>query len=487
MATIKAFGEPQCEREINRNDFSFDDIFFRETPFNVPALDPDNYLVVGRRGSGKTALTNYFGFQDCIPGAESIVIQSPKIFERLLTILGDQSSTSPDILIPRLTQMWEFFIWEVASRQLMGKQEVNSNSLARLIITLLPKSETETGIDDISEKARKLKSQVLQHVGPKRNLIISIDTLERYDIRDNGLMCGLAALVQTAEDINFNFSSRGVHIKVFIAGEVFPHLHEVTIQNPAKSIRSPVHLLWRPRDLLRLICWRYVKSLTWSRVAKHETFSKTNWDQPNIVLSEVWNKYFGTNLINGRGKEEKTWPYVLRHTQMRPRQLIMLCNRIAEISKEEGTFPAFSRDAVVNGVRATEVDLAKEIISSYSLIYPKLPNIVDCLKGMPMLFRGNELDKRSKETTAFWPDGYSLPQFRDLLCEIGIVGLVRSTGRDGFVSADFSYSLSERLTITPGDTCVIHPMFYYRLSTDCSEGIRVIPFSSEGWSDFVDR
>ena len=43
--------------------------------------------------------------------------------------------------------------------------------------------------------------------------------------------------------------------------EVFPHLKEEVILNPLKSVRNEVYMHWRPKDLMRLISWRFYNYL----------------------------------------------------------------------------------------------------------------------------------------------------------------------------------------------------------------------------------
>ena len=50
------FGEISCEKEVKLLRDSYKDYFFEHTQFNSQALDPDAYLIVGRRGAGSPHL-----------------------------------------------------------------------------------------------------------------------------------------------------------------------------------------------------------------------------------------------------------------------------------------------------------------------------------------------------------------------------------------------------------------------------------------------
>jgi hypothetical protein len=263
-----------------------------------------------------------------------------------------------------------------------------------------------------------------------------------------------------------------------MSGEVFPYLEEEVVQNPLKSVRDPVYLFWRPKDLLRLISWRFYRYLEQHQLLWDESRGKIHWTNHREVFEKMWTPYFGQYVTNSRNLKEHTFSYVLRHTQMRPRQLILLCNSIAQHAMEAGRFPHFSEDDIRVGVKTLETRLAVEIINSFSSLYPQVSTIVDALMKLPMVFTGNELDKRASQSASEWPHGtYSPAKFRRLVAELGIVGRVRNQG-SGYIEADFEYSLRERLPITHRDECVIHPMFYSRFNVDFNTSSRVIPVST---------
>jgi polynucleotide 5'-kinase involved in rRNA processing len=58
------FGEESCEHEFKVLQDEYKRFYYNQSRFNTEALEEDVYLIVGRRGSGKTSLTKYFGFQE---------------------------------------------------------------------------------------------------------------------------------------------------------------------------------------------------------------------------------------------------------------------------------------------------------------------------------------------------------------------------------------------------------------------------------------
>lgn len=299
-------------------------------------------------------------------------------------------------------------------------------------------------------------------------------------------MYALAALIEYAARFNRQYAPKNIHLKVFVAGEVLHYLKENVLQNPLKAVRDPVYLLWRPGDLLRFISWRLYRHLEETGLWDSNK-GDIDWEDYDQVLRNVWIPHFGRSLTNARNQVEDTWPYVLRHTQMRPRQLILLCNAIAKRAVEDGTFPRFEETHIVNGIKDAESDLASEVLNSFSEIYPGADRIVRALMEVPKVFTGNELDKRAHRSSKSWPPGeYDPYRFSQMLAELGIVGRVtrplvtslKDISAVEWIDADFEYATTQRLELTAGDVCVVHPMFYRRLNVKLDSAARVMPFTT---------
>lgn len=490
------FGEADCESEIKLLKQEYSEYFFYETRFNSLSLDPNVFLIVGRRGAGKTALSHFFSFQKQLRNTIAIDVDEPVAFEQMLDKVSKLAMQSREVAIPKIAKIWNLIIWLIIFRELkdhdlrirtaciFGDKNGKLANFIRHTLTMLLNRFLDTEGDLLSELEEILaderidagKTAVLE-LARKKPVIIAFDTLENYAINDDVMMRTTAALIQCGSEFNRDYARNGVHLKIFLMAEIFPYLKEEVVLNTLKFVRHEVYLHWRPKDLMRLISWRLHHYLSAINQLSSES-TQIHWDDYNHVREKMWNPYFGNSLRNGRGMAELSFPFVLRHTQMRPRQLIVLCNAIAERAVREKTFPYFQPDSIVKAVLEGQSALAEEVINSYSSVYPKVGRIVEALSGLPMVFKGNELDKRAPLTASEWPTGeYSPLAFRQLIAELGIVGRARQIDlRAGVVEADFEYSLKTRLPLMVTDYCVIHPMFYQRLNINLKQELRVYPF-----------
>jgi Cdc6-like AAA superfamily ATPase len=493
---ISPFGEADCESELKLLRGEYSKYFFYHTWFNEAALDPNVFLIVGRRGTGKTALSQFFTFQKRFQRTTAIDVDEPVAFEQVLQDIASTSTQSREVAIPRIAKVWSFVIWSIIFRELKdrdtriraacifgdrsGKLSSFIRHALKSLLNRLLQTENDlwNELEDILADDRIQAGQkAVLELARKNPVILSIDTLENYAINDVAMMRAIAALVQFGSDFNRDYGLQGLHLKLFLMGEVFPYLKEEMVLNPLKFIRNVVYLHWRPKDLMRLISWRFYTYL--QAIDQLDPASKViDWDSHEEVLEKLWYPYFGTSLRNRQDLPERTFPYLLRYTQMRPRQLIVLSNAIASRALAEKTFPHFRSKDIVHAIYQRQNDLAEEVFNSYSSIYPKVGRIVEALSGLPMLFKGNELDKRAPLTASEWPSGeYSPLAFRQLVAELGIIGRVRHLDeKAGYVEADFEYSLEGRLPLMVTDLCVIHPMFYRKLNITLDRRLRVYPF-----------
>lgn len=499
---LKPFGESDCESEVDKFGIEgYSDWYFPYSRFNQRALRDDVYLIIGRRGSGKTALSNFFFFQKYIKNTSAIDVDEVAAFQNIFAQLAAKSSMCRSIAIPTLEKVWEYIVWSILFEHYKDKSpliravctigiEGNISRFIRQILELLYKKyigSSKDLLDHIEEVFNgtalvKAKEAVLD-ISRKNPVIISFDTLENYSIDDDHMMLAVSSLIQFTSVFSRKYSEKGIYIKVFMMDEIFPELKTQYILNPLKSIKNEMYLHWRPKDLMRMICWRLSRYFCEMKIQSKATKNPDdiNWDNYKDVLKNYWIPHFGDTVKNGCNLTEETFPYLLRHTQMRPRQLIFLCNSIANIALQSSRFPEFGRPDIVRGIKLAEKSLAEEVLNAYSQIYPGVDRIVNALSGLPSSFKGELLDQRAKQTAAAWPRGeYSPDSFRQLVAKLGIVGRVRQMShKSHIVEADFEYARKDNLVLLVDDMCVVHPMFYRKLNIKTDPNICAYPFPDQ--------
>ena len=75
--------------------------YFNPVPFNAESLDPTRYLIVGRRGCGKSSLSHFFGFQELRPNLRYIEVDEPEVYELVLERMGADAAKSGAVALAR--------------------------------------------------------------------------------------------------------------------------------------------------------------------------------------------------------------------------------------------------------------------------------------------------------------------------------------------------------------------------------------------------
>jgi energy-coupling factor transporter ATP-binding protein EcfA2 len=304
---LNPFGRAACEAEIMElGADKYSTLYFDETPFNDSAQRDETYLVVGRRGSGKTALAQAFSFAMRKSAPLCIEVRRPEDYQQVLAEISKRTSEKREIAVYELRKVWEFVIWQLIAdklpacrhlRQPVKQSDQPSGFVAELIGYVMSFYDDDTPPNEslnlvVGHTDLNAVRDCAIQAARTQPIIIALDTLEQYDLSNQALMHAIAALIEYASEFNLKHVRQNIHLKVFVSGEIFPHLKESVLLAPAKVIRDPVYMLWRPKDLLRLICWRLHCYLKTSQKLE-SSYIEPDWENPDEVLNKVWEPHFG--------------------------------------------------------------------------------------------------------------------------------------------------------------------------------------------------
>src|SRR5262245_54989312 len=108
LTHLEPFGEADCESELKvMGSSEYSKYYFDHTRFNREALSPKVFLIIGRRGAGKTALSQFFSFQQLMPRVTTIEVDEPEAFQQLMSKMAESAASSREVAIPRLVKIWE--------------------------------------------------------------------------------------------------------------------------------------------------------------------------------------------------------------------------------------------------------------------------------------------------------------------------------------------------------------------------------------------
>src|SRR5215813_7928626 len=208
LSDLEPFGQADCESELKvLGSSEYSKYYFDHTRFNREALSPKVFLIIGRRGAGKTALSQFFSFQQLMPSVTTIEVDEPAAFQQLMSRLAESAANSREVAIPRLVKIWEFVIWSTIFWELQHKDprikaallfteqtDQVSTFIRQVLKTLVSHFlESENDLADeledfiSNERIRRAKRAVLDVVKGSK-VIIALDTMENYAVRDEAMM-----------------------------------------------------------------------------------------------------------------------------------------------------------------------------------------------------------------------------------------------------------------------------------------------------------
>lgn len=488
---IQPFGLNDSAKEAK----SLPQLYLKETEFNSKALSAMVSLIIGRRGTGKTALAQYLKFGQT--DYEIYVgIDEPQIFSRTLELVASKMHGETILsVVDDLASIWELSFWTALMSELSASKGLPEGEYSKPIVKYLKhhnvvvypgkaskvikcilrdlskllSDKAATVIDLIyrveeilnSGTFEEAKWALLKYFDRDAKAVIVIDTLEQYNVREESMQQAIGAMLHAVNRFSQGNVHRNLQIKCLLPAEIVPYLVESSVPNVGKSFEFPLYLHWRPKDLLRLICWRYLYYIRRNFPKIYTSVPDVDWDDFDDVKAKVWKRFFPALVTNALEMAEDSFQYIVRHTQLRPRQIIWICNYIAQESHEKRHFPNFTEGDVRRGVRKVEEQLASEILNSFMKVYPEVRSILSCMRGCKNILDGRHLDELAARSKKAWP--ISMPYDRNLfwqiVSELGLVGaVVNKTER--YWEAEFEYTMQDRLILNEQDECVIHPLFY---------------------------
>ena len=225
------------------------------------------------------------------------------------------------------------------------------------------------------------------------------------------------------------------------------------------------HVFWSATELLQLAAHRYrlflkLYDVDGFRRVEYLDFNKSK------DLKQFWSNLFKQDIQNKYGTNESVLTYILRHTQLLPRQFLVILDRLIVASHQEtGGYRELKSDLAVWAIQKHEESVATEIFTAYYYIYPSSESLArDLLSNFPSTFTYDELEHKWK--TAGKPLDYhrahaghqGFGDMLEMLLRIGIVGVCRNE-TERYIEGEFSYNKLIAPNIGQGNKLCVHPIF----------------------------
>lgn len=455
----------------------------------IQAIEPRYRIIMGRKGSGKTALIKRI----CL-GNEydvKVICKKEELFKWVDTAI-ERDSVEEELIEPYFDRCIDFFwisifqslvkskdlknIKEYLSHSnlnegtiLGGIQEWSSVNLdAKNPFASLSAGVVNTFIKRNKIDFNKAKLEAIEFLKDKK-VVVLIDNLENYPFNTLRQKNIFAALLLSAVQFSDNAN---ITVKCFIPSEVSIKLKDNAF-NWGKLNQYMIELRWKDKELLTMLCRRLRFYLY--RERKDICPDLSEFQEVNKAL-QFWKLYFVERVYNSAFEvDEPIVPYILRHTQLTPRQAIQLCNKIVE---KDNNFPDIpvSSNSVKEGIKNWEKNLCEEVFSSFRETYPNAEEFCSQhLRKLPMSFRSSTLlsevyDNLDSNNSDYqiYKNNYMLVE--RMLFDLGILGMgINSNNQkskiyDTYNITEFEPNCDDNLSPNQNNDIFVHPMFIHKIN-----------------------
>ena len=292
-----------------------------------------------------------------------------------------------------------------------------------------------------------------------QNAVLIFDSMDEYKTGAGEFDRTVGALIRFISE--FNDLSERVKIKLALPAEIFPEVQDASA-NPLKDLVDFDQVQWKAMELAQIAAYRFRLFLELWDPKTAVTVSHYDLGKREQVRA-FWNRFFRGPQVNRYNSEEDSMVYIMRHTQLLPRQLFLILKGvIVESHRDTGGYREFKKSIVISAIEKSELVIAAEILSAFKHVYPFAQKAGKAAFGnFPTVFTFNELeDKWRKSVRALFlykPD-FNMPDFAEMLIRMGIIGLVEEE-TERYFEATFGYSLLTPFNIGDGHSLCLHPIF----------------------------
>lgn len=479
----KAFANARLGHSFAEHDLiRTDPKLFVETPAIRAATDPDSGKIffVGRRGTGKTAITFYL--RNKYP--RNTITLVPKLLSSADPFVSSQwdkrvhqkpfntlvSSFERAILDEAVAEWIKqglfSFRSSTASELTRERNFIEQFEFDLRLLTLMEEGFGYLLADDTKEwirfrnKPGKLAAEILKECGTHARMeqTVMIDRLDdEWDDSDSGVALVMALMHACVEIRSW---TRAVTPMVFLRENVFDRVRELDSEF-SRLETSLVSLDWT-RELLRELIERRLNEGLITKFA---------------LDGSTWRMFFD-------GDPDESQDRVFSFCQYRPRDILLYASTALGLAQSHQRSKIEQVD-LDEAKRSFSESRLKELADEYADNYPSLSILLTrffglgteyTIGGIEDFIKKLLLDGEIQASCGRWIYNFTTPEsLIQLLYDIGFWGLKQSTGAPRFKSSEAENSAT--ISISPESTVVVHPSYV--------EGLKLQPVVITSLSDSI--
>lgn len=288
-------------------------------------------------------------------------------------------------------------------------------------------------------------------------LYFLFDSMEDYPIRNGIFSRVLVGLFQALNMVNTE--SQYVVISFCIPEEIESFLTQNSA-NLLKDFASSYRIRWRPIDLLRITAHRFRISMKIHDVEFYNEIRSYDFKHREDI-HKLFARILPRSVTNSLGIEEDPLAFIVRHTQLLPRHMLVTFNSILSGNYyASGGFRLISEAEIRDRAIHAQKTIADQILHLYQKVYPKL--IAACREILPDLnpiCSFSELKKIEKRFKQRIED--DIISVWETLFQMGVIGIAINSqpASDRYCYANFHFNNDRAFGMATDSEYCFHPVF----------------------------
>ncbi|NMD00583.1 MAG: hypothetical protein GYA62_12815 [Bacteroidales bacterium] len=396
-AAYKIFGADAAEDDPNLKEY------FLETPTWQKVLSGQTQFVLGRKGSGKSAIFKML--KDSNMADTTVLPITPQKFA--LDVLNSFTSKYPASPFNKeiaYATAWKYSIMidlllsieNTTDNLKMGSEasvhnwlkkhvELDSDIITRTVAFLEKWMIEKVALSQLSLeiKTGNKRGPIVGHdidetipqvekILKTQKFTIAIDNLDEGWINKEDSRSYLVGLILAAKELT---RLNNLNVVIFMRTDMFKIL-ETSYQHMDKFRQSIDYITWNAASLAQLINLRI----------------KRYYNLKNVSNIESWNRLFPLKMENNFD----TYKHIVERTFLRPREIIQFCRHTVDIASKYLHHKVIQKD-----IRMAETQYSEwkfnDLSGEYSAYYDNIDKLLECYRREKIDFDNNELESETKK------------------------------------------------------------------------------------------
>lgn len=373
--------------------------YFVRTPEVKRIMNGSRCFIVGRKGSGKTAIAEHLLQEEKDNTYSEKITLKHFPFQELYDRVDDKY-TKPN----RYITIWKYVFYCQIAKLMLRNKAIDFACRKKLSI-LFPendilllqdkirqwtsssfnlsvlgtgffvsgKKESESNDVPISEKVSILEKYIFDHIDGSRYFVIFDELDEDYKGIEKGVTDNYTELIvglfKAIMDIKSIFVNRvkSIYPVLFIRDDIFSMLED---NDRTKWLDYQLHINWDEERLKNMLSHRIMADVS----------STSDYDNKNISFENAWSIVCGSEYVPVGSKRNKknSFKFIIDMTQLRPRDLIryltMCANNVLESNGK-----LITSDIIKKSEKQFSDYLRSEIEDEIKGLLPEIGQVMDCI------------------------------------------------------------------------------------------------------------